>query len=136
MARRLSAAEKVEFEAEPEAPEPEAAVTVGGRVPIPATTGAILGAVGVDADTAAVVAGVDVGGTAAAGVETGGVEETSVGFTLGVGVGGEGLAAWNGWGELEGCVKGCEGELKDTPGASPGRTLRPNGCAGSGIMSA
>ena len=72
MARRLSD--------DPEA-EPEVAETLGGRVPIPATTGASFVA---DVLSAPLEVG--------AGV----AEVTSVGLTTGVGVAGELLSCWKG----------------------------------------
>lgn len=93
MARRLSEAEKPEAEAEADASELEAvtaAETLGGKVPIPATTGAILGAVVAGSEVAWEAAEVEATEAAADGAEV-----TSVGLTTGEGVGGD-ILAWNG----------------------------------------
>lgn len=86
IARRPSVAEKVEPEAAAPEPEPdaEAAATLGGKVPIPATTGAIF-CDEVEEESGAA----DVGVADGAGV-------TSVGLTTGDGVAGDSLAAWKG----------------------------------------
>lgn len=121
MARRPSDPENCEPEA---AEEAEAAVTLGGSVPTPATTGAILVGAGVADDAEAELAA----------AEEAGVEVTSVGFTDGEGVAGEILADWNGCGESEGGRSACRPEPEAVPLAGGGGLIPPKGCASAGSM--
>lgn len=87
-----------------EEPEPPGAgagggVTLGGKVPIPATTGAILSAG--EAEEGAGVA------SEAVPLVLEAEQVTSVGLTTGAGVGGDTFDCWNGWGELDGGRKAC-----------------------------
>lgn len=101
MARSVSEAEKAEVEAEAEA---EGGGTLGGRVPMPAMTGATLGG------RAGVVdeAGVEEEADPEAAERSRGEGVSSLCLTRDVGVAGELFVGCIGWGELEIGEKGCE----------------------------